>query len=241
MKRATAIITVACAASLTLTGCGNSEEETGSSGLSTQAQAPMETSTGTTPDTTDNETESESATEGGDSESAGENDSGSNRGTPDRGRNDAADQRGGQVGNQERRPAPAAEPGDFTPLESNDTGTDEDREQMTQAMNAVLNPPSFSAWTRTLIDNSCSEVADEARSQLEQSGFSLEQVEEAAREQESRGNAITVPASRVTLTDVRVDGDRASATARVSTDGAEDTEAVQRFAREDGRWKVCNA
>lgn len=235
MKRATTIIAAACAASLTLVGCGNSEEETGSGGLSTQAQAPSETATETTTDAT--VTETEGTPTDGDIESSGEN----NR-EPNRGRGDAApDRQEQQSGNQAQRPAPAAAPGDFTPLESSDAGTDEDREQMTQAMNAVLNPPSFSAWTRTLIDNSCSEVADEARNQLEQSGFSLEQVEEAAREQESLGNAITVPASRVTLTDVRVDGDRASATAKVSTDGAEDTEAVQRFAREDGRWKVCNA
>ena len=70
-------------------------------------------------------------------------------------------------------------------------------------------------------------------------GLHLDQIEQAARLQAQAGQAVTVPQSTVSLTDAKVDGNRASATATVTNqNGSEEQTLI--FEREDGRWKLCN-
>ena len=71
--------------------------------------------------------------------------------------------------------------------------------------------------------------------QFESQGLTLDMVEQIMRQQ---GEGIEVPRSEVSLSDVRVDGDRASATVTSNTPSGP-TSQVQLFAKEDGRWKVC--
>lgn len=125
------------------------------------------------------------------------------------------------------------------PLQGGTAGSNADRAQMEQVLNATINPPSAAEWTRALLDNSCRKVADPARAEMERSGYSLEQIEQAARMQEQAGQGVTLPKSEVSLSDVRVDGNRASATATVSNQNGQQSQ-TQIFEKEDGRWKLCN-
>lgn len=125
------------------------------------------------------------------------------------------------------------------PLEGAQEGTDEDRKQMEDTARAVLNPGSFADWTRTILDNSCKAVADPMMEELERQGLTLEQVEEAGRLAEQQGQALELPKSEVSISDVRVDGNRASANLTAKNANGEETQ-VMIFEKEDGRWKFCN-
>ena len=125
------------------------------------------------------------------------------------------------------------------PLEGAQEGSDEDRKQMEDTARAVLNPGSFADWTRTILDNSCKAVADPMMEELERQGLTLEQVEEAGRLAEQQGQALELPKSEVSISDVRVDGNRASANLTAKNENGEETQ-VMIFEKEDGRWKFCN-
>ena len=75
--------------------------------------------------------------------------------------------------------------------------------------------------------------------ELNRQGLTLEQVEEAGRLAESQGQAIDLPRTEVRIDDVRVDGNRASASLTAKSDSGEQTETMI-FEKEDGRWKLCN-
>lgn len=125
------------------------------------------------------------------------------------------------------------------PIEGGEEGSDEDARQMEETGRAVLNPESFSGWTRTILDNSCKAVAEPMMEELERQGLTLEQVEEAGRVAEQQGQALEIPQSEVSISDVRVDGNRASANLTAKNDNGEETH-VMIFEKEDGRWKLCN-
>lgn len=125
------------------------------------------------------------------------------------------------------------------PIEGGEEGSDEDARQMEETGRAVLNPESFSGWTRTILDNSCKAVAEPMMEELERQGLTLEQVEEAGRVAEQQGQALEIPQSEVSISDVRVDGNRASANLTAKNDSGEETH-VMIFEKEDGRWKLCN-
>ena len=81
--------------------------------------------------------------------------------------------------------------------------------------------------------------------QLAAKGLTLEQAEQQFKVYEEAARAQgqplpEPPRAQVTLSDVRVDGNKASATAKVTSKGQTET-TVQRFQRENGKWKVCNA
>ena len=110
---------------------------------------------------------------------------------------------------------------------------------MEETARKVLNPDSFSTWTRTILDNSCSAVTEPMMQELDRQGLTLEQVEEAGRIAEQQGQALDIPKTDVSISDVRVDGNRASANLTARSDQGEQTE-VMIFEKEDGRWKLCN-
>ena len=127
----------------------------------------------------------------------------------------------------------------YEPITTGKDGSEADRKQMEDVVRKVTNPDSFATWTRTILDNSCAAVRQPALEEFERQGLTLDMVEQMMRAQEAQGGTINIPKTDVKVTDVRIDGNRASAT--VSTSNSEgNASQVQLFAKEDGRWKVCN-
>lgn len=130
------------------------------------------------------------------------------------------------------------------PIEGGKAGNEADVKAMTDTMNKIYNPKDLVSWSRVIMDNSCKKVVDQTNQELASRGTSLEQTEKEMQQAvdiaKAQGRPIPpVPATKATLSDVRVDGDTASATVTVNTNGQSET-GVQRFARENGQWKVCN-
>lgn len=125
------------------------------------------------------------------------------------------------------------------PLQGGDPANDADREEMQRTVYNSVNPGGYEKWTRVLLENSCRRVTDPVKAELDRMGTSLEQVEHAARMQQQAGQGVELPHSEVTLDDVRVDGNKASASVTVSNSDGTETRTTL-FEREDGRWKLCN-
>lgn len=127
----------------------------------------------------------------------------------------------------------------FEPIEGGKEGTEEQRKEMEEVVRKVTNPESFEKWTRVILDNSCKKITEPAMEEMERQGVSLEVIEQAARMQEEAGQAIEIPKTEISLSDVRVDGNHASATVKSNNSEGEKTQ-TQLFTHEDGRWKLCN-
>lgn len=133
---------------------------------------------------------------------------------------------------------------DIQPIENGQPASEADVRAMTDTMNRIYNPGDFVSWTRVIMDNSCKKVVDQTNQQLASQGTSLEKTERemqlAVDAAKAQGRPIPpVPATQTSLSDVRVNGDTASANVTVNTNGQTES-GVQRFARENGQWKVCN-
>ena len=214
------------AASISLTACG-SDEETADVASSTSTVTSATTTQSTEPSGTTEATES-SAAESSAAQSAA-NAPGANPQAP------AA--AGGGLSNPFQDPNFTPPP--QQPLQGGSQASDADKQEMEQTMHAALNPPSPEKWTRVLMENSCRKVTEPVQEEMNRSGYTLDQIEQAARLQAQAGQAVTVPQSTVSLTDAKVDGNRASATATVTNqNGSEEQTLI--FEREDGRWKLCN-
>lgn len=232
MRTAAAALSV-CAMALTVSACG-SEEETQSGGLSTAATAPGGATNPAEPAPQNGEGAEGDAAKPADGSAAA---------STSKAKNSTAAQ-GAQGGNDD----PAAIPslvnpfaeGDlevptYEPISGGKEGSDADRRQMEETVRAITNPDSFAGWTRTILDNSCAAVREPAMKQFESQGLTLDMVEQIMQQQ---GEGIEIPKTEVSLSDVRVDGNRASATVTSNTPSGP-TSQVQLFAKEDGRWKVC--
>lgn len=128
----------------------------------------------------------------------------------------------------------------YEPVSGGREGTAAERREIEDVVRKVTNPESFAKWTRVILDNSCAAVREPAMEEFEKQGLTLEMVEQIMAEQEKQGQAIDIPSTEISISDVRVNGDRASATV-TSTARGETASNVQLFAKEDGRWKVCNS
>lgn len=240
MKTQTTTGMAACMAAavlvLPLSACGSSDEGE-SGGLSTAAEAaPADTEVDAT------------ASEKSDNKDDKENKDNADKKKDDKADNKSSSKKPGQQGGgNEGGEAPTlANPFENgmpentnKPIEGGQEGSEEDARQMEETGRAVLNPESFAGWTRTILDNSCKAVADPMMEELERQGLTLEQVEEAGRVAEQQGQALEIPRSEVSISDVRVDGNRASANLTAKNDSGEETH-VMIFEKEDGRWKLCN-
>lgn len=239
-KRAAAATLTACTLAVAVSAC-SSNDESQSGGLSTAATAPGEASNGASAAgqaTGDAGASNASEPKGTDSASAAK--------TTAKNKNDNKDNKGGgdnKNANGTEVPTlvnPFAE-GDlqvptYEPISGGKEGTEEDRRQMEETVRAITNPDSFATWTRTILDNSCAAVRDPALKQFEDQGLTLDMVEQIMEQQ---GQGVDIPKTDVSVSDVRVDGDRASATVTSTTSGGTASQ-VQLFAKEDGRWKVCS-
>lgn len=220
---------------LPLAACG-SDKETTSSGLSTAAEAPEATES---VDGAANKSEENS----GDKEKADKEKNTDGKKEQKSEKNDGESGESGDAGEVPTIANPFAD-GQYEqvthePIAGGQEASQADIDEMTKVVEAVSNPESLASWTRVILDNSCKAVTDPAMEELERQGMTLESVEEAARMQEEAGMGIELPRSEISLADVRVDGDRASASVTARNDSGEDTQ-TQLFQREDGRWKLCN-
>ena len=242
--KTTAVCASALALVLPLTACGSSDDAA-SGGLSTAAEAPGSAETSAvdgasseTADVASETTTPEGSTATETTRVTSKNNEKKNDKTTAKKENQAA-------GNQGEAPT-IANPFENgmpkntnQPLASGKEGSEADRKQMEEVVRKVTNPESFSTWTRTILDNSCAAVRQPALEEFERQGLTLDMVEQMMRAQEAQGGTINIPKTDVKVTDVRIDGNRASAT--VSTSNSEgNASQVQLFAKEDGRWKVCN-
>ncbi|WP_291313048.1 hypothetical protein [Corynebacterium sp. UBA2622] len=126
----------------------------------------------------------------------------------------------------------------FRPLDKGNPASAADREEMQRTVYDSMNPGSYDKWTRVLLENSCHKVADSVQAEMDRMGMNIDQVEQAARLQQS-GQGIEMPRTEVSLDDVRVDGNRASASVTATSTNGTKTQ-TEIFEREDGRWKLCN-
>lgn len=126
----------------------------------------------------------------------------------------------------------------YEPIAGGQNGTDADRKEMEAAVHTITNPESMVTWTRTILDNSCAAVREPAMEEIRRQGLNLDVIEEIMRQDEKVNGPQPVPRTEVSLSDVRVDGDRASATVTAKDQEGTHT-SVQLFAKEEGRWKVC--
>lgn len=232
--RARAATVTACALTLAVAGCG-SDKEASSGGLSTAANAPAASGTGATDASAaaGSAGASASASQGGGDGTADK----ANKGNKDSGTNAAANQGGN--GDVPTVSNPFGE-GDiqaptYQPIAGGKEGSEEDRRQIEEVSRAVTNPDSFAGWTRTILNNSCAAIRDPAMQQFESQGLTLDMVEEIMKNQ---SGDVDIPKTEVSVSDVRVDGDRASATVTTTNSGGTASQ-VQLYAKEDGRWKVC--
>lgn len=130
------------------------------------------------------------------------------------------------------------------PVEGGQAGSEDDVKGMTDTMNKIYNPKDLVSWSRVIMDNSCKKVVDQTNQELASRGTSLEQTEREMQQAVDAAKAAgrplpPVPKTNAQLSDVRVNGDSASATVTVNSDGQTES-GVQRFQREGNQWKVCN-
>ena len=229
-KKSVAVAAAAVVMSCTLTACGSDSETTAGGGLSTAA-----TAQGAANEAGENTVAEEPSAEGGESKA-----SESKPTTSAEKKNNGGEKK--DEGRQEDQAIPTLinpledglESPEFEPLAGGREGTEAERKEMEEVVTKISNPESFAKWTRVILDNSCADVREPAMEQFESQGLTLEMVEQ----QEAQGGAFDIPRSEITVSDVRVDGDRASATVH-SKSNAGENESVQLFAKEDGKWKVC--
>ncbi|CAM3153739.1 MULTISPECIES: nuclear transport factor 2 family protein [Corynebacterium] len=250
-KAAAAGVT-AIALTLTLSACGSGEETNGG-GLSTAAEAAGGNGADNTESVDGAAKESEKKSGDDKDQKDGQKDQDSKGGdaakkTSEKDAKDSGEKGSGSDNQGENGDVPTiANPfadGEYEqvthePIAGGQDASQGDIDEMTKVVEAVSNPESLATWTRTILDNSCKAVRDPAMEELERQGMTLDSVEEAARMQEDAGMTMDLPKSEISLADVRVDGDRASASVTAKNDSGEDTQ-TQLFQREDGRWKLCN-
>ena len=236
-KKSLAVTTAALALVLPLTACGSDDEGT-SGGLSTASEAP-EASVA-------NSSTEASAEKPEKSEKSGEKTSKSSEKEKKKEENKDDKNKSNQAQGGEEQPPTLVNPFEngmpentTEPLANGKEGSEDDRREMEDTARAVLNPGSFADWTPTILENSCKAVTEPMLEELERQGMTLEQVQEASRLAEEQGQGIELPETEVSLADVRIDGDRASASLTARSEHGEETSTMI-FQKEDGRWKLCN-
>lgn len=232
-KKGLAVTTAALALVLPLTACGSDDEGT-SGGLSTAAEAPEASAANSSTEASAEKPEKSEKT--------------SKTSEKEKKKEDKSDdkQKSNQAQGGEEQPPTLVNPFENgmpentnEPLANGEEGSEDDRREMEDTARAVLNPGSFADWTPTILENSCKAVTEPMLEELERQGMSLEQVQEASRLAEEQGQGIELPKTEVSLDDVRIDGDRASASLTAKSEHGEETSTMI-FQKEDGRWKLCN-
>ena len=235
-KKSMAVTTAALALVLPLAACG-SDDEGASGGLSTAAEAPEASAANSSTEASAEEPEKSEKSDEKSEKTSKTSEKRDNK--DDKKKSDQA-QGGGEQPPTLVNPFENGMPENTNePLANGKEGSEDDRREMEATARAVLNPGSFADWTPTILDNSCKAVTEPMLEELERQGMSLEQVQEASRLAEEQGQGIVLPETEVSLDDVRIDGDRASASLTAKSENGEETSTMI-FQKEDGRWKLCN-
>lgn len=241
-KKGLAVTTAALALVLPLTACGSDDEGT-SGGLSTAAEAPEASAANSSTEASAEKSEKSEKTE-----KSEKSEKTSKTSEKEKKKEDKSDdkQKSNQAQGGEEQPPTLVNPFENgmpentnEPLANGEEGSEDDRRELEDTARAVLNPGSFADWTPTILENSCKAVTEPMLEELERQGMSLEQVQEASRLAEEQGQGIELPETEVSLDDVRIDGDRASASLTAKSEHGEETSTMI-FQKEDGRWKLCN-
>ena len=234
-----AIAAVALVAPLTLAACGSNEEENAASGLATETNVVT-----VAPDAGKASEEKKDDKEKDKKDEAAKKDQKSaDQANPDDPQAQGVPNEGaaGVVNPFEDGTLPTAE---VKPVEGGQAASEADIKAMTDTMNKIYNPKDLVSWSRVIMDNSCKKVVDQTNQKLASEGTSLDQTEremqQAIDAAKAAGRPIPpVPQTQAQLSDVRVNGDTASANVTVNSNGQTES-GVQRFQREGNQWKVCN-
>lgn len=235
--KATAAAITACAMTFALSACGSDQETSAGGGLSTAATAPGAADTAGDQTVVD-APEADGAAEGDEADAPAGND----KEKTDGAKRDSEKNSNNNSGGGAAVPTIANPFGEgeievrtYEPIADGQEGSEADRREMEDVVRKVTNPDSFATWTRTILDNSCAAVREPAMEEFERQGLTLDMVEQIMAAQ---GESLDMPKTDVTVSDVRINGNRASATVTTSNSGGDATQ-VQLFAKEGGKWKVC--
>ena len=244
-KKGLAVTTAALALVLPLTACGSDDEGT-SGGLSTAAEAPAASAANSSTEASAEKPEKSEKSEKSEKKTSKTSEKEKKEKEKKKEENKDDKNKSNQAQGGEEQPPTLVNPFENgmpentnQPLANGEAGSEDDRREMEDTARAVLNPGSFADWTPTILENSCKAVTEPMLEELERQGMSLEQVKEASRLAEEQGQGIELPETEVSLDDVRIDGDRASASLTAKSEHGEETSTMI-FQKEDGRWKLCN-
>lgn len=158
----------------------------------------------------------------------------------DNGDNGNADNAGGNAGGgapsikgNDAAPAPAPETKPIERVENGKPGSDKDREEITAMLNGIYRQDTVGGLTRAIGDNTCKRVVKESGGE---DAFNVQQ----GADVKFSDLGIDVSQNGVTaLDDLQVKGKDASAMVKAKTYEGED-QALMRFVKEGGQWKMCN-
>lgn len=168
------------------------------------------------------------AARGGDNGDGGNADGGSDNAGAANGNGGAPSIKGNDAA-----PAPAPETKPIERVENGKPGSDKDREEITAMLNGIYRQETVGGLTRAIGDNTCKRVVKESGGE---DAFNVQQ----GADVKFSDLGIDVSQNGVTaLDDLQVKGKDASAMVKAKTYEGED-QALMRFAKEDGQWKMCN-
>ncbi|AGF72847.1 hypothetical protein [Corynebacterium halotolerans] len=233
-------VALVLAAPLTLVACGSEAEEPAEDTATTTT---AETSATTTEETTTEEaTTEETSTEEAPEEDPDEN--------SERGREVDPAPQGAAADPQGETVTPDADPAaaldeafspsqlnyaQLAPVESGGPANEADRAAIEGLLRGMYETTTVHNFLRYLPDNTCSAVLD-AQGDRE-AYYDFTGIPDMPLNQ--LPTYVNAQPRIDSVTDVRVDGDTASATVTASSGGETET-ATQRFQREGGTWKFCN-
>lgn len=130
-------------------------------------------------------------------------------------------------------PAPAPETKPIERVENGKPGSDKDREEITAMLNGVYKQETVGGLTRAIGDNTCKRVVKESGGE---DAFNVQQGADV------KFSDLGIDVSQngvIALDDFQVKGKDASAMVKAKTYEGED-QALMRFTKEGGQWKMCN-
>lgn len=130
-------------------------------------------------------------------------------------------------------PVPAPETKPIERVENGKPGSDKDREEITAMLNGVYKQETVGGLTRAIGDNTCKRVVKESGGE---DAFNVQQGADV------KFSDLGIDVSQngvIALDDFQVKGKDASAMVKAKTYEGED-QALMRFAKEGGQWKMCN-
>lgn len=171
----------------------------------------------------------------GNANGAARGDRGGNNGDNGNANNAGGNAGGGapSIKGNDAAPVPAPETKPIERVENGKPGSDKDREEITAMLNGVYKQETVGGLTRAIGDNTCKRVVKESGGE---DAFNVQQGADV------KFSDLGIDVSQngvIALDDLQVKGKDASAMVKAKTYEGED-QALMRFAKEGGQWKMCN-